>query len=127
MWSDEADLGFVLDCVYPNITGIRLLEASAVFTVHLTPSYWTDSRYDRPDCETQIAAWNVLQLNYTYSTQVNCDTNLIPILDPNAGVFCRITKSHLWVNVFRTHEEIIAAGKVFFPFPYGFLMRYTCF
>ena len=127
MWSDEGNLGFVLDCVYPNITSVRLLEASAVFTIQMSSSYWSDSRYDRPDCDTQIQGWNVYQMNFTFSTQINCNRNLIPILDPNAGVFCRITKNFLWLNVFKPHADIISSGKVFYPFPYGFVMRYTCF
>ena len=55
-----------MECIYPGKTLITLKEASAVFTNDINALYWQDINFPRPNCETRISNWNVLQLNYVF-------------------------------------------------------------
>ncbi len=127
-WYDYSDLvqGYELDCIYQEISSINLIEASALFTTKVSTDYWFGLNFEKLNCETEINNWKALSLNYTYTTQKECDSTLVKIAGFRQGAFCRIGKEFLRANIFKTQKFLMESKPHIYPYPYGFLIRYSC-
>jgi hypothetical protein len=85
------------------------------------------TNFERIDCQKDITQWATLKLNYTFTTQKECDTTVQKIAGFRQGAFCRIRKSEFFKEfIFKAHREVMITSPQIFPYPYGFIIRYTC-
>lgn len=128
-WFYDSDyvLGYELDCIYESISSINLMDATALFTYKPSLNNWFISNFERVDCQTEITKWATLRLNFTYTTQKECDRTLQKIAGFRQGAFCRLRKNEFLKElIFKVQRRVLESTPNIFPYPYGFIIRYTC-
>ena len=113
-----------LECFFKPLIEIKIKEASAFFIYKLDQKSWVNNNFPRENCE--LSNLNEKKANLTYSTQVECNRTLTKILQADQGGFCRLTQEYLLNTIFKTQNYILQTTNNIHPFPFGFLIRYTC-
>ena len=130
-YNTDVVLGYELDCIYESISSINLVEASALYVNKFSPQYWSGINFSKYDCQygaaNGVQDWLTLKLNYTYSTQKECDRTLVTIAGYRQGAFCRLRKQQFLKQlIFKTNRYLLEGRPDIYPYPYAFLVRYTC-
>lgn len=121
---DDLINGYQLECFFKPLKEIKIIEGSAILTFKKNEGSWLNENFPRESCELRNP--KETRINLTYSTQVECDRTLTRIIPFDQGGFCRITKEFLVNEIFKTQTFVLQTNNHVYPFPYGFLIRYTC-
>lgn len=122
----DSVLPYELDCIYDGISSINLIEASLHFTNKINQYYWIDSKYNRIDCNGETRLWSTYRMNFTFTTQQECDRNTNRLPGFRKGAKCIISKNFLRTNMFRTNRFLLETRSDLYPIPFSFEIRYAC-
>lgn len=127
-WLDSTDatLAYELDCAYDSISSINIMDAVLHFATKVDQYTWENNGYVRVDCNGETERWSSLRLNYTFTTQNECDRYTYRVAGFRKGVKCNISKNFLRSTMFRTNRFILETRNDIFPVPYSFQIRYAC-
>lgn len=64
---------FKKDCLYDGISSISLSEATLHFAFKRTADSWRRENFERIDCNGETSKWSATRLNFTYTSQMECD------------------------------------------------------
>lgn len=115
-----------MDCRYNDVSSINLLEASLHYTTYVNENSWKNSNYPKIDCVGETYKWSALKLNYTYSTQKECDKFLTKEPGFRKGATCLLTKNYLITNLFKLNRYVLEVLSDVYPIPFSFQIKYVC-